>query len=100
MRAATEIHHGLTEGTAPGRRSRDSAPRRGPRFPSEVPLRSRGTAMTTKAVKAAFRFDGFVVKLDQLRPTKQVRPALKETPKYKAIVASIREVGVIEPLIV
>ncbi len=56
--------------------------------------------MTTKAVKAAFQFEGFVVKLDQLRPTKQVKPALKETPKYKAIVASIREVGVIEPLIV
>ncbi len=56
--------------------------------------------MTTKAVKAGFQFDGFVVKFDQLRPTKQVKPALKETPKYKAIVASIREVGVIEPLIV
>jgi hypothetical protein len=56
--------------------------------------------MTTKAVKAAFRFDGFVVKLDQLRPTKKMKPSLRETPKYKAIVASIREVGVIEPLIV
>jgi len=56
--------------------------------------------MTTKAVKAAFQFDGVAVKLDQLRPTKRLKPAFKETPKYKTIVASIREVGVIEPLIV
>jgi hypothetical protein len=56
--------------------------------------------MTTKAVRAAFEFEGFVLKLDKLRPTKKIKPSLKETPKYKAIVASIREVGVIEPLIV
>jgi hypothetical protein len=56
--------------------------------------------VNTKAVKAAFEFDGVSLKLDQLRPTKRLKPAFKETPKYKTIVASIREVGVIEPLIV
>jgi ParB-like chromosome segregation protein Spo0J len=40
------------------------------------------------------------VKLDQLLPTKQMTETAKQTPAYKTILASIGEVGVIEPLAV
>ena len=54
----------------------------------------------TNAIRAAFKFDGVVVKLDDLLSTKQVGENTKQTSKYKTILASIREVGVIEPPIV
>jgi hypothetical protein len=54
----------------------------------------------SKPAKPAFEFDGVMVKLDRLLPTKQVKEAAKQSAKYKAILASIREVGIIEPLIV
>jgi ParB-like chromosome segregation protein Spo0J len=56
--------------------------------------------MKTKDLKAGFELEGVLLRLDQLLPTKQVSDALKQTPTYKVIVASIGEVGVIEPLIV
>ena len=56
--------------------------------------------MSTKGLKAAFEMEGKLLKLEQLLPTKQVPDSLKQTPTFKAIVASIGEVGVIEPLVV
>jgi ParB-like chromosome segregation protein Spo0J len=55
---------------------------------------------TARSVKAAFEVDGLKVKLAELLPTKALREGLKLTPTFQAILASIREVGVIEPLMV
>lgn len=41
-----------------------------------------------------------IVPLDRLLPIRKVSPATKKTTKYKCIEASIRELGVIEPLVV
>ena len=65
-----------------------------------IPMPTKVTSEFFSARAAAFEFEGVVLKLDQLRPTKQIKPAMKETPKYKAIVASIREVGVLQPVLV
>lgn len=56
--------------------------------------------MTAGHLKAAFKFEGVVVKLDQLLPTKMRKKTLRQSSQYKTILASIREVGVIEPLMV
>jgi len=55
---------------------------------------------TARVVKAAFELDGVTVKLAELLPTKTLSGALKLTPTFQTILASIREVGVIEPLMV
>jgi ParB-like chromosome segregation protein Spo0J len=51
-------------------------------------------------VKTGFELAAVEVKLDKLLPTKKLAPALKSTKKYRAIAASIAEVGIIEPLVV
>jgi ParB-like chromosome segregation protein Spo0J len=51
----------------------------------------------TTSPKAAFKFDGVMVKLDKLLPGKKVRDDLRHTSAYKTIVASIGEIGIIEP---
>lgn len=51
----------------------------------------------TTSPKAAFKFDGVMVKLDKLLPGKKVRDDLRHTTAYKTIVASIGEIGIIEP---
>jgi ParB-like chromosome segregation protein Spo0J len=51
----------------------------------------------TTSPKAAFEFNGVTVKLDQLLPSKKVNDDLRRTSAYKTIVASIAEVGIIEP---
>ena len=52
------------------------------------------------AVSAAFDFNGVTLPLTALRPIRQVKPSDGAFGKYRAILASIREVGVIEPLMV
>lgn len=49
-------------------------------------------------VKIAFETTVLMVPLDHLLPTKSLSAAVKETVKYRRIVASVGEVGVIEPL--
>jgi hypothetical protein len=51
-------------------------------------------------VKAAFDFDGITLPLSAILPIRAVRPSDHAFGKYRAIVASIQEVGVIEPLVV
>jgi ParB-like chromosome segregation protein Spo0J len=51
-------------------------------------------------VKAAFNFDGITLPLSAILPIRAVRPSDHAFGKYRAIVASIQEVGVIEPLVV
>lgn len=54
--------------------------------------------MTAPALQAAFEFEGVVVQLDKLLPTRAVAENVKVSAKYRALLASIREVGVVEPL--
>ena len=51
-------------------------------------------------VTAAFDFNPVMLPLTALRPIREVKPADSAFGKYRSILASIREVGVIEPLIV
>jgi hypothetical protein len=55
--------------------------------------------MTAK-VKAAFELAGVMLPLSAIHPIRQVKPSDHAFGKYRAVLASIREVGVIEPLIV
>jgi hypothetical protein len=52
------------------------------------------------AIRAAFEAEGIMVPLELIHPIRQVKPTDAAFGKYRAVVASIREVGVIEPLIV
>lgn len=54
--------------------------------------------MTPSSLKAAFEFEGTTVPLDKLLPTRTVGEKLKNSAKYRALVASVREVGIVEPL--
>lgn len=49
-------------------------------------------------IKTAFELEGIVVPLDKLLPTRRLEASLKQTTAYKSILASIQEVGTIEPL--
>lgn len=51
-------------------------------------------------VKIAFERRVFVLALDSILPSKMLSAYLKESVKYKRIAASIREVGLVEPLVV
>lgn len=54
----------------------------------------------TKKVRAAFAMEPVSLRLDQVLPTRPFQEVVKQTSKYKAIAASVREVGIIEPLVV
>ena len=54
--------------------------------------------MTAPQLKAAFEFEGTTVRLDQLLPTRTTGEKLKQSVKYRALLASVREVGIVEPL--
>ena len=51
-------------------------------------------------VRAAFDLAGITLPLASIHPIRQIKPSDHAFGKYKAVVSSIREVGVIEPLIV
>lgn len=51
-------------------------------------------------IKVGFDTQTIILRIDQLIPTKVVSPATKASAKYRQIVASIRAVGIIEPLAV
>lgn len=48
----------------------------------------------------AFEAKGFMLPLEQILPLRKLSEKVRETQKYKCIAASMREVGLIEPLIV
>ena len=58
----------------------------------------RRPALST--VKQAFEETRLRIPIAQIQPLKLVTPAIKKTPKYLQIVASVREVGVVEPPVV
>lgn len=51
-------------------------------------------------VRAAFDMDGINLPLTAIHPIRQIKPTDHAFGKYRAVLSSIREVGVIEPLIV
>src|SRR5436853_7314762 len=51
-------------------------------------------------VKMAFERQVVVLPLSNILPTKQVPDTIKQAMRYKRIVASIAEVGIVEPLVV
>ena len=51
-------------------------------------------------MKRPFLPDTIVVALDKLLPSRTLRPGVRSTRRYKMIAASVREVGIVEPLIV
>jgi len=56
--------------------------------------------MNGSTVHAAFELGGVMLPIESIHPIRQIKPTDFAFGKYKAIVASIREVGVIEPLMV
>jgi ParB-like chromosome segregation protein Spo0J len=52
----------------------------------------------TASIKAAFEFEGKTIRLDRLLPTRTTGEKLKQSVKYRALLASVREVGIVEPL--
>ncbi len=56
--------------------------------------------MSTEKVHLAFEIGGVTLPLDSILPSKQVNPAIRKSRKYATILASIQEVGLIEPPIV
>jgi hypothetical protein len=55
---------------------------------------------TTTTVKAAFEGTAVRISIADIQPLRLVTPTVKATVKYAQIVASIREIGVIEPPVV
>jgi hypothetical protein len=53
-----------------------------------------------KQVSLAFNSHGVVVPITNILPLKQVNPVMRSSQKYQQVLSSVREVGVIEPLIV
>jgi ParB-like chromosome segregation protein Spo0J len=53
-----------------------------------------------KQVSLAFDPQGIAVPTQDILPLKQVRSSIRSTLKYQQVLASVREVGIIEPLIV
>lgn len=54
----------------------------------------------TEKVQIGFEAQAINVGLDKLLPTRSVQPEVRKTRKFTQILASIREIGLIEPLIV
>ncbi len=51
-------------------------------------------------VRAAFDLDGVILPLTSIHPIRQVKQTDHAFGKYRAVLSSIREVGLIEPLMV
>ena len=53
-----------------------------------------------KKVAMAFDPNGMILPITSILPLKQVTPSFKSSEKYKQVLSSVREVGIIEPLVV
>ncbi len=54
----------------------------------------------TEPVKLGFEMEGHVLRIDAILPGKVMEKCLTKSTKYAAILASIREIGIIEPPVV
>jgi hypothetical protein len=53
-----------------------------------------------KQVQIAFDPRGIIVPITNILPLKQVKASIRSSQKYQQVLASVREIGIIEPLIV
>lgn len=53
-----------------------------------------------KSIKMAFELDVIEVAIDEIQPTKTIKASIKKTAKYRQVMTSVREVGIIEHLVV
>ena len=53
-----------------------------------------------KQVRVGFNTLGVTIPVSKILPVKQLKPIVKASQKYRQILSSVREVGIIEPLIV
>src|ERR1700719_3237212 len=53
-----------------------------------------------KSVRLAFESKGVTVAITDILPVKQLKPTLKTSATYQQVLSSVREVGIIEPLVV
>ena len=53
-----------------------------------------------KAVKMAFKPEVIEVAVDDIQPLKTIKASIKKTAKYRQVLTSVREVGIIEHLVV
>ena len=56
--------------------------------------------MEKRQVHRAFELKGMTIAIDRLLPTKQLPPDVQKSSKYKVMEVSIREIGIIEPIVV
>lgn len=56
--------------------------------------------MSAEKVRLGFELEGVTLPLEHILPSKQVNPAIRKSRKYATILASVQEVGLIEPPIV
>ena len=54
--------------------------------------------MSPAPIRPAFEFEGLMIRLERLLPSKVLGERVKETAKYRTLLASVREVGIVEPL--
>jgi hypothetical protein len=53
-----------------------------------------------KPVALAFESQGLILPISNILPIKQIKTTIRATQKYQQVLASVREIGVVEPLIV
>ena len=53
-----------------------------------------------KSIKMAFEPETLMISIDDILPLKQILPSVKKQKKYRQIVTSTKEVGIVEPLVV
>lgn len=61
---------------------------------------ARAQKSSKEEVKIGFEADTVLLKLDDISPLKIVTPAVRDSEKFKQILASIKEIGIIEPPVV
>jgi RepB plasmid partitioning protein/ParB-like nuclease domain len=54
----------------------------------------------TKRIELAFSPQGLILPITSILPLKPIKASIKSTQKYQQILASTREIGVVEPLVV
>jgi hypothetical protein len=54
----------------------------------------------TKQIQLAFNPQGMIVPITNILPLKHIKTSIRSSQKYQQVLSSVREVGIIEPLIV
>ena len=57
-------------------------------------------ALSPRKLKSSFEKEGMVLRVSDILPLRAVGDTVKRSPKYGQIAASVREIGLVEPLAV